>query len=53
MQQILVKMNMNNAQFKEVDIFYHNIGDIPVAFVEHPDHPEHLEVANKSKVDGT
>ena len=46
-------MNMNNAQFKEVDIFYHNIGDIPVASVEHPDHPEHLEVANKSKVDGT
>ena len=59
MQQILVKMNMNNvndklgAQFKEVDILYQNIGDIPVAIAEHPDYPKHLEVAHKSKVDDT
>ena len=52
-------MNMNNvndklgAQFKEVDILYQNIGDIPVAIAEHPDYPKHLEVAHKSKVDGT
>ena len=59
MQQILVKMNMNyandklSAQFKEVDILYQNIGDIPVAIAEHPDYPKHLEVAHKSKVDDT